>query len=363
MFVNYRRDGSPFVNLLMVAPLFDSKGVLRYFIGAQVDVSGLLKDATDLEAFQRVLTREEDPKLAAEEDADNQKDEFQNLSEMFNVGELETVRNSGGRMHREQVEDSDAASITSYRPRLLLKNPSPEPFDDQARPSTRDSNDTTVAPVNGRLEGVYQHVSNPCEFLWVNRLTLARQQYLLVRPAPSLRILFTSPTLRVPGILQSPFLSRIGGSPRVRRDLEQAMSEGRGVTAKIRWLTRASEDGEGDGRSRWIHATPLYSHSGSVGVWMVVLVDEESAPGDARRRFRAAPPVSTTIGGKEYDARATRAKRESEAGNVERLVPRPVRVGNSERDRNRPQQRIASMDRKTAPSVRSESELSFHLKR
>lgn len=137
-------------------------------------------------------------------------------------------------------------------------------------------------------------------------------KYLLLRPAPSLRILFTSPSLRVPGILQSPFLSRIGGSSRVRTDLAQALSEGRGVTAKIRWLARPDDDGEGDGRSRWIHCTPLLGHSGSVGVWMVVLIDEEGGviAGEARRRFRPAPPVSTSIGGKEYDAEAAQLARD-----------------------------------------------------
>ncbi|KAI7042315.1 hypothetical protein KC352_g46504, partial [Hortaea werneckii] len=30
--LNYRRDGSPFVNLLMLAPLYDNKGQVRYFL-------------------------------------------------------------------------------------------------------------------------------------------------------------------------------------------------------------------------------------------------------------------------------------------------------------------------------------------
>jgi len=92
----------------------------------------------------------------------------------------------------------------------------------------------------------------------------------------------------------------------VRSDLAEALGEGRGVTAKIRWLTKADDHGEGEGRPRWIHCTPLLGHSGAVGVWMIVLVDEEGAangigPG---RRFRPAPPVADTIGGKEWDGRA-----------------------------------------------------------
>jgi len=122
-----------------------------------------------------------------------------------------------------------------------------------------------------------------------------QSQYLLIRPYPSLRILFTSPSLRVPGILQTPFLNRIGGSTRIRNELVQAFAEGRGVTAKVRWLTRPDDNGEGEGRTRWIHCTPLLGHQGSVGVWMVVLVDDDTHPGDGRRRFKAAPPVSREI--------------------------------------------------------------------
>ncbi|BGP49865.1 hypothetical protein JCM10450v2_005770 [Rhodotorula kratochvilovae] len=39
---NYRRDGSPFANLLCMAPLKDDKGVVRHFIGGQIDVTGAL---------------------------------------------------------------------------------------------------------------------------------------------------------------------------------------------------------------------------------------------------------------------------------------------------------------------------------
>ena len=155
-----RRDGSPFMNLLMVAPLFDSKGLLRYFIGAQVDVSGLLKESngTGLDEFARLVARDDDPELAAEEDADDQKDEFQNLSEMFNVGEVETARTHGGKMHRNQVDESDRDSIISHRPRLLLTDPASENFTKQPSNSTSSSGSGSTR-LNGKLEGVYQHVS------------------------------------------------------------------------------------------------------------------------------------------------------------------------------------------------------------
>lgn len=97
----------------------------------------------------------------------------------------------------------------------------------------------------------------------------------------------------------------------MRSDLATALGEGRGVTAKIRWLTKADSTGEGEGRPRWIHCTPLIGHAGAVGVWMIVLVDEEGATGATGRRFRAAPPVANVIGGKEWDHAAQSAPQRS----------------------------------------------------
>ena len=36
--VNYRRDGSPFRNGVMIAPIFDPDGALAWFLGSQVDL-------------------------------------------------------------------------------------------------------------------------------------------------------------------------------------------------------------------------------------------------------------------------------------------------------------------------------------
>lgn len=118
---------------------------------------------------------------------------------------------------------------------------------------------------------------------------LTDKQYLLVRPYPSLRILFASPSQRLPGLLQSPFLDKIGGSARVREELTAAFADGRGVTAKVRWLSRSQEEG----RSRWLHCTPLIGINGQIGVWMVVIVDDDKESGP--RSWRPAPPVPSSL--------------------------------------------------------------------
>ena len=36
--LNYKKDGSPFQNAVLVAPLFDEEGDLEYFLGSQVEI-------------------------------------------------------------------------------------------------------------------------------------------------------------------------------------------------------------------------------------------------------------------------------------------------------------------------------------
>ena len=93
----------------------------------------------------------------------------------------------------------------------------------------------------------------------------------------------------MPGILQSPFLNKIGGSDHVREELTGAMGEGRGVTAKVKWVSKTNEEG----RSRWIHCTPLLGGNGQIGVWMVVIVDDQQED-SAMRRLRQAPPIAAS---------------------------------------------------------------------
>lgn len=143
------------MNLLMVAPLCDSRGKIRYFIGAQVDVSGMVKQCTDLESLQRLVVEQQSrQKGGMPGRVEEKKEEFQQLSEMLNTGELETVRRWGGRMHREvkdDEDDDDASGVNAglHKPRLLLKDPSPDLI------KTAEMNGRS----NGRLSGVYQHVS------------------------------------------------------------------------------------------------------------------------------------------------------------------------------------------------------------
>lgn len=295
-FLNYRRDGSPFMNLLMCTPLMDSKGRVRYFLGAQVDVSGLAKECAGLEYLksrfdsqyegendeQNNGTAESGEGKDAEQEA---KDEFQELSEMFNLQELDTVNKHGGAMYRSLQNQEQTNASNWPKERVVIESDSDGGDTCDGDGGERVGVDAITSPAPSKaLSGqdelslpLRSRPSTPADRQPINRgghMPGVYKNYLLVRPYPSLRILFASPSLRIPGILQSNIMDRIGGSGRVRDQVQQALADGRGVTAKIRWISSPRRNVEYS-RPRWIHATPLLGSNGGVGVWMVIIVDEE----------------------------------------------------------------------------------------
>ena len=110
---------------------------------------------------------------------------------------------------------------------------------------------------------------------------------MLVRPYPSLRILFTSPSLSLPGIVQTPIMDKLGGSSRVRYELTQALEDGREVTAKVRWQANPDDQPQ----DRWIFFTPLVGSKGDIGVWMAIL--EDDIPETMERVQTAKAPVKS----------------------------------------------------------------------
>lgn len=321
-FLNYRRDGSPFMNLLMCTPLIDAKGSVRYFLGAQVDVSGLAKECSGLEYlksyFESQYEGDEDEETQKrptepqeEKDVEPEsKDEFQRLSEMFNLHELATVRKHGGAMYRPlQGQQQNNASIEP-RERVVIESDSDGCGSGDNYGGDRLTPDETITSPATSSQAPWEQdeatlrlrsrPSTPADRNPLNKggnMPGAYKNYLLVRPYPSLRILFASPSLRIPGILQSNLMERIGGSGRVRDQVQQAFADGRRVTAKIRWISSPRRNAEYS-RPRWIHATPLIGSNGGVGVWMVIIVDEEEEDVARKsikqqrkqRRFGLSPP-------------------------------------------------------------------------
>lgn len=311
--LNYKRDGTPFMNLLLTAPLYDNRGSVRYFIGAQVDVSGLIEDGRGLDSFERVLTesrRHRESDLS--DDAFPQK-HLKTLNEFGQMLSLDEASAFQSHSRPSSMADSSISykdrqtptrrDTTNARfPRRVLGNDDAEDQQDPFKSSSTQlsSSSSSLLSSGGKLPGVYQN-------------------YLLVRPHPSLRIIFVSPALRIPGLLQSPFLSRIGGPPHVRDGLADAFEQGAAVTAKVTWLPTSSKNDNGNNnsedadrpstsssrkgplappssssssdppppRTRYISCTPLLGSDDRVGVWMVVMVENELVTGSLASRQRA----------------------------------------------------------------------------
>lgn len=314
MVLNYRRDGSAFMNLLLIAPLYDNRGTVRYYLGAQIDISGLIEEGRGIESFERLLSESRGEKAGKENGSENQSipkhlKALSDFGQLLSMDESNVFQNSSrpGSVFGDNNSgtQSNARSNTHRRepsmkkpPRRILGND-----EDDAPPFDTSKSDPAQIPSSlssgGRLPGVYQN-------------------YILVRPHPSLRVVFVSPALRIPGLLQSPFLDHIGGPEHVRQGIADAFEQGAAVTAKITWLPRGNPEDQdsvtpqanGDSRPstrkgptsatpsasgaapmesriRYISCTPLLGSDDQVGVWMVVMVENELVTGGLASRERA----------------------------------------------------------------------------
>lgn len=97
----------------MCVPLRDQSGKVRYYLGAQLDITGLVNDCTGLATLKKIVERENEhrsqvtrgdvPKETLQED------EFEQLSEAFNPQELEkllTLR------RRQQLQSEEGVIYT-----------------------------------------------------------------------------------------------------------------------------------------------------------------------------------------------------------------------------------------------------------
>ena len=163
--LNYRRDGTPFMNLLLIAPLYDNKGSVRYFIGAQIDVSGLIEDGRGLDTFERLLLESRPGKNRESEfseDGPSQK----HLKSLNELGQMLSVDESSlFQRHSRASSMNDNASTINYssrgtpgrreqgarQPRRVLGNEDEEE-------SNKSSWALSSSMPSGRLPGVYQNV-------------------------------------------------------------------------------------------------------------------------------------------------------------------------------------------------------------
>ncbi|KIW67588.1 hypothetical protein PV04_06826 [Phialophora macrospora] len=288
--LNYRRDGRPFINLLMIAPLHDDKGNVKYQIGAQVDVTGLVARGKGLDGFERYMINNDMERLEreargkeAEADDGIRKPralaKLRELSEMFDLEESAVVHSHS--RSASASGDDDARSIGSSRKggrRILAESDTSSDNEDEDIAANEDKTwklgRSGRSGLSGKLPGVYEN-------------------YLLVRPAPSLRIIFVSPKLRqrLGNVIQHPFLSHLAASANTLSGLKESFGNGVPVSAKVNFLlesgkrrdgtaTRAGSRLEDAGRGQvcWISATPLLGSDDKIGVWIIVVVEKTKVP-------------------------------------------------------------------------------------
>lgn len=118
------------MNLFMHAPLYDHFGKLRYFMGAQIDVSHVIDHHPELESLQRVMAQVEgaDDTRSANDTVDAEKEVFQELVETLDMAELRAVRAWEDRILQGSPKD-DGSEKKPRRPEIvrnhysaLLKN-------------------------------------------------------------------------------------------------------------------------------------------------------------------------------------------------------------------------------------------------
>ncbi|CAG8956355.1 hypothetical protein HYFRA_00003736 [Hymenoscyphus fraxineus] len=293
--LNYRRDGTPFVNVLLLAPLHDGKGKVKYYLGAQVDASRLVEGGRGVDGFERLLLRRElDLERESEEESDPKEEVFAKLRELGKAFDLEESAivhdiSQGGTGFTESSDNFYGSPSRTPKARRRIKD------EDDGSDSENERGDEAMeagsdtawklssTAASGRLPGAIY------------------QKYVLIRPYPSLRMVFVSQSARKLGQLQQrPFLSYIAAPASTLTGLRESLQSGESVTAKVAFLSRPGIGREGTvtgrwgkkgrrgepgaeldpsrlGKTCWISATPLLDVNGNVGVWMVVILEKGSA--------------------------------------------------------------------------------------
>ena len=132
----------------MHAPLRDATGKVRYFMGAQIDVSSVTDVSPELESLQKVIAqvdREKNPETVnVANDIEEKKGEFQQLVETLDMQELKAARTWQGRMLQEGPEGSqDPDTMNWHKPGVHIRDPS---YD-------------AVKDYKGTLDSLYNYVS------------------------------------------------------------------------------------------------------------------------------------------------------------------------------------------------------------
>lgn len=193
---NSRRDGSPFMNLLMIAPLYDNKGTVRYFIGAQIDVNGLVEGGRGLDSVERLLSQDRAAQRYGGAPGKTPNALLAEMSAMWNREEQDIAQR-----HSRERSSSDASTQPRGTGRRYLG------MDDV---QDKDLWPSPLLGPSGRLPGVFQNVSivyhapaRLFDHMLTNMLRLVPTRSSIPFPAHNLYITCPShpwpPSVKIPG--------------------------------------------------------------------------------------------------------------------------------------------------------------------
>ena len=138
------------MNLLMIAPLYDNKGQVRYFLGCQIDVSSLIEGGRGSDSFSQLLAQDRTESRFGGRPEKDPKHVLGELGQMLS-DEESTIVNSRARRYSEETKSNTPQHRSTNRGRRILGM-------DDTGPERTLWPHPNLGP-SGRLPGVYQNVS------------------------------------------------------------------------------------------------------------------------------------------------------------------------------------------------------------
>lgn len=138
------------MNLLMIAPLYDNKGNVRYFLGCQIDVSHLIEGGRGLESFEKLLANDRSDERYRGRPIRRPAEVLGELGQMLNSNEMDAVNKRQPSQSRDTTPAGSARNIAGPRPSRRILG-----MDDSLERGLWPH--PSLGP-SGRLPGVYQNV-------------------------------------------------------------------------------------------------------------------------------------------------------------------------------------------------------------
>jgi hypothetical protein len=139
------------MNLLLIAPLYDNKGNVRYFLGAQVDVTHLIEGGKGIETFEKLLANDRAEERYRGRSNRKPTQVLGELGQMMNDDELDAIN------IRQRSQSRSSTPVSSRNPAAPARRGRKVlGMDDTVERGLWPH--PSLGP-SGRLPGVYQNVS------------------------------------------------------------------------------------------------------------------------------------------------------------------------------------------------------------